>query len=222
MKNSYKVALLAALGLASVSARAYTSGDLLVGIYDPTVANTMVYDLGSFSSLVNGETWTATQMGLSGAGFNATLGGPTVFGVFGATTAGNSSVLHTEYLSTAGRTPNPVADYFTDFASFRSPLLTLANNQGAQAVNGGTDFAFSLGLGNGGLTDALGYNPSTSVSGSASFWAAPDDGSAPTPSGFFTLNSSTETLTYVVPEPATVSLFAGAGLLLVALRRKQA
>lgn len=223
MKNSYKFTLLAALGLAGVaSVQAYTSGDLLFAVYQPGVANTQVYDIGQFSSLFYGESWTADQLGFSGAGFNSTLAPTAEFGIFGALTAGNATVLHTVYQTSAGNTPGTLPSY-VEYSTVKSPLITLANNQGAQPVNGGTDFASSLTLGNGGLTDALGYNPATLVDNSASFWSVADDGSAPTINGYFTLDANSETLTFSaapVPEPTTYSLLAGAGLLIALLRNK--
>jgi hypothetical protein len=221
MNNSYKSALLAVLGLASVSAAqaAYTSGDLLVGVYQPGVANTEVFDLGAFSTLGTSDTWSLSSQ-LAAATFSATLGSTAEFGVYGATTAGNSTVLHTVYMTTSGSTPNTLQSY-TDFGTVRSPILTLANNTGAQPVGSGPDFSSSITIGDGGLADALGYNPASLVTGVADLWSVPDNGGAPVLDGVFNLNPTTEVLSFnAVPEPTTCGLIGGASLLAFVLRNK--
>lgn len=238
MKSSYKLTLLAALGLAGVTAahaQAYNDGtstqpgDLVVGVYQPGSANTEVIDLGSASSLTSGEMWNLSS-GLTAAGITA-LTSTAQFGVVGdlASSTGADAV----YATTGGSTPNKI-NGTSAFASIDSGMGTVAvgpQGVGSQNLSGGWDWKTSADptSPNGTVAANLGYSPSVLVTGQAFLWTILDNNSAPSEDGYFTLNTGTDVLTFntvAVPEPTTYGLLAGAGLLLVSLRntfsRKQA
>jgi hypothetical protein len=219
MKSTYQLALLATLGLASATAAEaqYASGDLLVSVYQQGVANTETLDLGSLATLQSEGSVNLTTYLLT-AGFSSTLNtSSAIFSLTGYTTSG---AVRDIFLSTPGNTPDPIAN-LSAMNVVRSPISTLANNQGAQTVNGGLDYYTSLQIGTGGLTDSLGYNPSTSVLNTADLWTIADNGSAPALDGTLSLNPSTEVLSFTpTPEPATYGLIAGGGLLMLLLRNR--
>lgn len=220
MKSSYKLALLAALGLASVSAvqaQNAVSGDLIVGVYQPGAANTEVVDLGAATSLTDGETWNLSSA-LSGAGI--TLSSTAMFGVAGDVNNGDSTSL---FYSTFGASNTHKIASFSAWNSRDTALTTVplgsevtgsatAWDQEVQPVNSGT------------LGAALGYNIDEPVTGAVQFWSTEANNASPAKDGTFTLNTATDVLTYngitAVPEPSTYGLLAGAGLLVVSLRNQ--
>jgi hypothetical protein len=194
-----KTALLAALGLASVTAaQALTyNGDLVVG-FTVQSGNDLVYDLGSEASITNGETWNLTSA-LTAAGLNSRLS-TVQWGVVGAK---NVSGTRTSWLTIAAGigTPNSV-DGIGAWNAINGSVGTLVAN----------DFS-ALGLGNYATPDsgvdwswnkdtaqgATGGNSSFSITsqdpnttglGSASFWKQINDNSTPTQLGTFTLSSA--------------------------------
>jgi hypothetical protein len=216
MKNSYKLALLAVLGLAGVSA-VQAQSDLIVGVYQPGDANTTAVDLGAFSSLTAGETFNLSSA-LTAAGITS-LTSSGVFGVVGDV-HGSSAATRIVYVTDTG-TPNT----FTGASAFNNINTSVQSIAlGTQAVGSGFDWASE--------TDptapntaaaALGYNISGSVANPINFYAVADNNSAPVLDGNFTLNTSTDVLTFnsvAVPEPTSYGLIAGAGLLIVSLRNK--
>lgn len=220
MKNSYKLALLAAIGLAGVSAaNAYTSGDLLVGIYDSNASSTTVVDLGSFSSLVNGETWDLTSA-LSAAGITVTDGNA-VYGVVGYDI---SAAPYTLFATGGnGNTPNNIRNA-TAFNTPKNDVATIAN--GTQTLTGGVDWYENTI--SGGLVNVLNYDLNTSVGTANTLYSVRDNNTAAIANLNFTLDN-TGTLTYgtvTVPEPSTYAFMTGAGLLMISFRksfrRKQA
>lgn len=231
MKNSYKLALLAALGLASVTAAQAqnyyndgsgnnANGDLIVGLYQPGSVNTSVINLGGFSSLYDGESWTLNTLGLASAGFGSTLSASTVFGVVGDYLnpgAGADAV----YATTAGAAPGNI----NGSGAWGSYDGGLSNVQlGTAATGSSSDWNTQNNpQSSGTMAAAFGYSPNVSVTGVANFWTILDDNSAPTLDGTFTLNPTTEVLTFnvaPVPEPTTCALLGGAGLLLLSFRKK--
>ena len=231
MKNSYKLALLAALGLASVTVAqaqnyyndgtgANAAGDLIVGVSQSGVGNTEVIDIGAFTSLYNGETWNLSSLGLSSAGFSSTLSSSALFGVVGDYNnpgAGADSL----YATTTGFTPNKI----NGSGSFGTDDGGLSNVQlGSAAIGSGNDWVSQNNAQvSGTMAAALGYSPNASVTGVADLFTINDDNSAPQLDGTFTLNPTTEVLTFdtvAVPEPTTYGLVAAAGLLVVSLRNK--
>jgi hypothetical protein len=230
MKSSYKLALLAALGLASVTAahaQAYNDGsstqpgDLIVGVYQPGATSTEVIDLGAFTSLVNGQTWNLSS-GLSTAGI--TLSSTGFFGVVGDFS--NPSGADSVYSTLANGTPSKINGN-SAFSSIDSGFSTIAigpESIGSQNLSGGNDWKTSADPTVSGTAAAsLGYSPDVAVTSGAKLWTINDDNSAPTLDGTFTLNTTSDVLTFnavAVPEPTTYGLVAGAGLLIVSLRGK--
>jgi hypothetical protein len=216
----YKAALLAALGLASVSAQAYTSGDLLVGVYQSGDANTTVVDLGSFSSLQNGEQWNLSSA-LSAAGI--TLTSSSLFGVVGFTGVGP-----TAYVTGAGaaNVPNVESsaagingDLGNDIASIKLGTVNITSGNGLDWY---TETVNPNGGANGGVYADSGDNVNATVGTADTLYTVVGNGSDPTALLNFNLTTGGE-LTYgtvAVPEPATYGLFAAAGLLIVSLRNK--
>jgi hypothetical protein len=232
MKNSYKAALLAALGLISISAAqaqsyndgsgANAPGDLIVGVYDPAVSQTDVIDIGSQSALYNNESWSLSTLGLAGAGFSSTLSSTAQFGVVGDL-AGTKTIPSQLYLTTTGLVPNSLPSR-TAYAQVDSYMGEVA--LGAQTVNSGNDWLSQTTVApqNGSTTmgATLGLNVNATVgTGEGELWTVLSDGSAPTLIGSFSLDPSTEVLTFnEVPEPSTMGLLGGAGVLLLAFRNK--
>jgi len=215
MKNSYKLALLAVLGLASVTAQAATApnGDLIIGIDDSadvggSLSTTYVQDLGAVTSLANGESWTLAA---------GTLDANTVFGLVASIAAS-----HVNYITGAAG----------DISGF-----SVASSSGANAINvdfkkivlgtqtagtqAGWDFQ-SNPINSGFIGAQLGLDVNQNVSASpVTLYSFNDANGAGVADGSFSFNYQTDVLTYsTVPEPTTYGLIAGAGLLVVSLRNK--
>jgi hypothetical protein len=221
MKRTSKFALLSAAALAAVGTVKAAPGDLLVGVYNPAVANTFVADIGSFSSLYNGETWDLSA-GLTSAGFS-TGGGGTIgganFGVVGYNQNGS-----TLYLTTGSGGHPDLSN--SDWGTAAGYVDGMSANLGAQQVltSGGSSsdwYTQTINQYNqsGNLIGALGgYNVNTTQPGNATLIS--EDQFTRNPSGsfdYFTLSTS-GILTYV-PEPSVFS-FAGVGFLLLTFRRR--
>ena len=222
MKNSYKIALLAALGLASISAKAdYTSGDLLVGVYQPGVSQTTYVDIGQFSGLTQGETWDLTTA-LTAAGLQ-NLTSTAEFGVVGVSGS-------TLWATGVGQTLSKGS-----YNNVATAVMSIGNNPAIEST--GTSYSWDTQtfndppasgtlIGGGMNVDAALGNQDTlytDISGT-SVGRPPvlTDGTF-TQDSFFTLtsNGGDDVLTYgAVPEPSTYGLLAGAGLLFITLRNK--
>jgi hypothetical protein len=232
MKQLYKAALLAALGLASVSSvhAAYSAGDLLVG-FTTSSGNDLVYDLGKESNLSNGETFSALSTLLSADFSNLSI---VNWGVIGM--AANSGTVRTAWTTTSpGIAPSTIGNnsqYGTIYGSLNtiagttvtsagahsSPLASATSSWNTETLNGtlASDYVNAY------------ENPNVVGAGSADFSSVLSDGITTTPLGQFTLgaNDSFTFSAVAVPEPTTYGMLAGAGLLVVSmrnqLRRKQA
>ena len=239
MKNSYKVALLAALGLVTVSsARAFTQGDVLLGLTDNSTVNTSahndyVIDIGSLNQFTSTSIKSGTLSASSIASVVGTDSASSVnhlaFGVIGGTSGGvnqwNQSGAYTGPVT--GTAIAGSASLYTSVALGVTPsgngsswtsLVSANPNTGSTDVSGGID-------GNTG-------NPMVFLSGgtaSAAFLSVVYDGTDtqnPTQLGTFAINLSNDTWTYnglnatAVPEPSTYGLIAVAGVLLVGVRRQ--
>jgi hypothetical protein len=219
MKLKYKTLLVTAVLSAAVSAQAAYTGDLLVGFYKNGVANTFVYDIGSFSSLYNGEQWSlGTQ--LTGAGFAAgTPGSGASFGVVGYN---NGS--QTIYSTLDPSTPMPDTT-FISFDTTKVGINTLGANQGAVSIaaGGGADWNSETISGTGATTFVQNFqNPNAGQPDVATLYALATDGSAGQTAFLNFSLASDGTLTYgtvVVPEPSTLAC-AGVGFLLLAFRNR--
>jgi PEP-CTERM motif len=234
MNNQLKAALVAvvAAGLAA-SAQAY-NGDLLVGFWQSGVSTTLVYDLGSYSTLQNGETWNLSLQ-LAGAGFNTSgagfnsgvnfgvvgYNGGTVYSTYNA--GGDISVLNNNDLSA------------TAVNTVKGGINTLGNNQGLQTVDAtgkGADWASETIVGglNTDLVNNL-FNPNATGVGTKNYLytlgstgSLMNDNNADalgSPNNYFTI-SGDGTFTYgvaPVPEPSTTVLMTGLGALVFVFRR---
>jgi len=216
MKLKYKTLLVTAALSAAVSAQAAYNGDLLVGFSKAGVADTLVYDIGSFSSLYNGEQWSLGSQ-LTGAGF---AGGSGVsYGVVGFNFSSQ-----TIYATLDPNSPTPDTT-FLDFNTTRAAISTLGNNQGAVsiALGGGADWNTETISGTGATTFVQNFaNPNAAQPDVATLYALATDGSA-TQTAFLNFSLASDgTLTYgtaVVPEPSTFAC-ASIGFLLLAFRRR--
>jgi len=227
----YRAAILTALGLAGASVQAqsvgtvsvngtYAPGDLLVGIYQPGDPNTTVLDIGSVSSLANGETWSLGSY-LTTAGI--TLGAGAEYGVIGTVNASSSD--KRIYLTQASGSPTPVSGT-ANFNTYNSAIGTIGGYEGPQPLSGGNDWynnTINTANSSGQLVN-LGVNPNAFVgSPDLLYTLQARTGTPETPDLSFNLNDA-GTLTYgtvsAVPEPASYGLIAAAGLLIVSLRNK--
>ena len=193
MKKPYKTAMLAALGLASVStvqAATYPAGDLILGFTTGT-GNDLIYDLGQESSLVNGKTWNLSSLLAGYSNLNNLNWGVIGNGV-------NSGTPRTAWTTTAtGITPNTVTGN-TAFGKLNTAVGSIYSNFSAAgagqslviAANDVTGLSWNTETLNGALTtDYLNAYENPNVMGltSDSFWKVLNDGSAPTLLGSFTL-----------------------------------
>jgi hypothetical protein len=219
MRLKYKTLLVTAALSAAVSAQAAYNGDLLVGFYKGGVANTFVYDIGSFSSLYNGEQWSLGSQ-LTGAGFaGGTPGSGTSFGVVGFNTGSQ-----TIYATLDPISPMPDTT-FISFDTTRAAISALGNNQGAVsiALGGGADWNTETISGTGATTFVQNFaNPNAAQPDVATLYALATDGSAGQTAFLNFSLASDGTLTYgtvAVPEPSTIAC-AGVGFLLLAFRNR--
>jgi len=233
MKTQIKTAIVALALAAATSAQAATyNGDLLIG-FSSTTGNDVIYDLGSFASLVNGQQWNLSS--LLGAYTLSTVN----WGVVGnSTTAANGGIGTSRQIwTTRNGTPGPVTgnpmgasintadgSMYLGFATAGagqslSILSTDDNSWNHQTINPTLTGQYLNVYG----------NPNTVGLSSIALWAATANNSAPTQLLNFSLGAN-GIVTYgtvgVVPEPGTYGALAGAGLLVVSLtnklRRKQA
>jgi hypothetical protein len=216
MRKTPKYALLLASALAvAASAQAqYVNGDLLVGFTGGS--QDFIYDLGQASSLSLGQTWN----------IGANLG--TQFGVLGAQNTGKH-VYATSFdsanennFSPAGLFPNARADITTIAGG-----LTLGNSRtttpAAADWTTGWTYQTAQAAGTPGNTFQNDYfNPNVSVASKAYLYDNLNDGTVIS-DNFFSYNSSSGQLAFgviAIPEPTTVSLLGGLGLLALAVHRK--
>jgi hypothetical protein len=233
----YKAALLAALGLAGVSAaqaQTYTAGDLLVG-FTTSSGSDLIYDLGQASALHNGETFSglSTLLAVDFSSLSALQ-----WGVIGDINSGSP---RTAYTTTAvgGSTPSTITGS-TKMNQINNVMLNFSGDFAGQAPVAGSSTTISANDPNSwnvqttpNATLSTDYintygNPNVTGATSDSFFRIFNNTTAPTLLGGFTLGADDSFTfnTVAVPEPATYGVLAAAGLLLVSLRnqfsRKQA
>ncbi len=230
MKNLYKAALLAALGLATVSAaqaETYNAGDLLVG-FTTASGNDLIIDIGQESALFSGESFSGVSALLTST-YGANLDGVS-WGVIG--NGPNSGTVRTAWTTTSpGSVPatitgnaafgklntaaNALASDFSTSGAIASgqsatPAATLANSWNTETLNGTltTDYVNAY------------ENPNVLGAGQADFSSVLNNASAPTLLGDFTLGADDSFTFSAVPEPTSYGMLAGAGLLVVSLRNR--
>ena len=236
MKHIYQAALVAALGLATIpAAQAYTVGDLLVGFTSQS-GNDLIYDLGSASSLYNGETWSgltslllADVNNASGFGVGTTLGN-LYWGVVG--NGPNSGSPRTAYVTTVtGLIPDTITG-ISAFGKVNTADLAIAGNISSGATSAGQSASPAATAANswnvqtlsGSLTSNYknAYeNPNVLGITTADFSSVLNDGNTSTLLGQFTLGSDGSLTFNAVPEPSTYSLLASAGMLAAILRARR-
>jgi hypothetical protein len=268
MKNHlYKAALLAALGLGSITAaHAQQSGDLVIGFSSTAAGVTQDYqvDLGSFSGMgVNDNLSSALNVSTLQSIFGSSLSGVSV-GIVGW--ANDPNGVNTDLFRSTTRAAGPFTPPYTQADS-----TTPARPTGNGNISGAAADIASLNTSQG---NTAGINKGTSASPGAGSWSdliaqsstaigflgansyagqvgnpmgvlvsdghggvtlnldLYEDNNTSTTGrnfiyqGYFNLdvNGSSDTLTFdpvaAVPEPGTYGMLAGAGLLLVAVRRQ--
>jgi hypothetical protein len=250
MKNTYKFALVAALGIATATGA--QASDLLLGFNDaagPASAhNDLVIDVGSLSSYTATTAFVLANGTYNAAFFNqfaATFGSDANYAnhvaagaVGGSTTPGASALVQTApngglpawtssssaaFLNAAGEAQSPVVGEYASAGPgagmygwsqviAASPTVQGSAPGGNLAGNSVNPMAT---LSGGVLVEQL-YE--STGSGSRGFTP-----SSWSPLGTLTIDMNAQTITYIgtaVPEPSTYGLLAGAGLLVVALRRQ--
>jgi hypothetical protein len=229
-KKMYQAAVLAALGLASVTAaQAVTyNGDLLVG-FTTQSGNDLVYDLGSFSSLTYGETWDLTSA-LAAAG----LGSSVSTAQWGIVGNANSAGIKYSWLTTADGSANPVPNS-SAWLNINSADSTIFSSLSAAGMgNYGTpsssaSYSWNQETAQGGSAAPTAFsnysqNPNSTGLGTVTLSQQIDNGSAPTQAGYFGLAvvGSSDILSFqTVPEPGSCALMAvGGGFLMLIGRNK--
>jgi hypothetical protein len=236
MKNMYKLALLAALGLGSITAAQAANNDIILGFNDPNgpaaAQNDYAIDLGytaqtgQANSLTANSSFTinfssslfATAFGSDSSALNDVLAGIT--GVYSGTAS------RTVFLS-GQSTPSSIAKSpFNNTVSVASGVAT--------GEYGSTSSSATWTTVLGGVQNDTGAPvTSTLVNGivTENLYEATQANSLSTPSAFslvgtFDINANNDTVTFTganvspVPEPATYGLLSGAGMLLLGLRRQ--
>ncbi len=226
MKNKmYQAAILAVLGLASVSAvqAASYNGDLLIGLTTQS-GNDVVYDLGSYSSLTYGETWDLSSA-ISAAGLSLT--GSTLWGIIGA-----QNVSGTRYAYITGNSANSIPG-ITAWNKINTGVATIYNSLStAGAGNYGTPsssltYSWNQQTAQGGAAtgtafSAVSANPnSTGFNYFQAIYQQVAGGSPATDVGGFSLSSAGVLTFETVPEPGTYAMMAvGGGFLMLVGRNK--
>lgn len=247
MKNSYKIALLAALGFASVSvAQAQINindDDLVLGI--TSSSQDYVIDLGQIPATANTSLGSYDLSSFDAASLSAGVVGGDTDGAYDVAGGGDSLFLTKVRSGTAATSyavagtesaPNLISQNNLDasaglvyaIATGITPTSTTGHNAWSQIV---AQSSTAVGSSGGGNIGAYAGNPMGALTSplTLDLWAASDDNE---PNSFNYLGDIqlTETGSSVsvvfdpasvaVPEPSTYGLIAGAGLLAVSLRNK--
>jgi hypothetical protein len=233
MKNQIRTIVLAAVSVASLATTAqaqqslggiYTTGDLLAG-FTTGSGSDAILNLGSVTTLANGQQWDVTA--LLGSSLPSNFGNYSTvqWGVIGANGGfgyGTGSPANIPNLSALNGIKTALSGFGNDLngtSGFGTPSASASGdgswNQGT--VVGGTSTFRSAW-----------YNPNTTGTGTQNFFQVQDNNSAPTQlnPGTWTLSANgggDEILTYgTVPEPSTTALASIAGLVgLLARNRKK-
>jgi hypothetical protein len=222
-KRTQLILTIAAAGaMASTAHATYLSGDLLVGFTSTGAASDYIFDVGAYSSLTSGETWTL------GADLGGTLTSSQfsngVWGVVGAL-----STTKTIY-SSAGALGVPVENP-NAFNTIRGNVQSIgASSVAGAAVTPGQTTANSWYSQTAQPNGTVGNyffnnldNPNVGTGSPAALYANDNLGDTATLLGDFTISGDGNTLTFTaVPEPGTLSILAGFGLLALKFRRQLA
>ncbi len=250
MKNLYKAALLAALGLAGVTA-AQAQSDMLLGFNDAGAnsgaagyQNDYVIDLGAIS----GFTATSTFSGsINQTTFDNAFSsdGSYLNDVAVGVVAENNGVSPKQLYVSATSTPNHIATTQLNNSIASASAITVGSYTTASGISSQLGWSYAVGVApgtpntfNGNATgngnEIMGAVPGVETSlssGDAAFnlYEATSSGSTHsfTEIGTFTVdaNNGVDTISYegvdaAVPEPATYGIFGGMGVLLLGLRRQ--
>jgi len=244
MNKIYKAALLAALGLGSITAaqaQTYSPySDLVLGFNDAASAtsthhNDYVIDLGAISSLTSGETWNINSSLFTAAfGTDVTLANNIAVGIVGGNTppTGENDAF-TTLIGNPTTIPSKTALKIATGGAWAQGLLLGVNSSSTPATSGGWSGAvaaspLSIGSGqtvSGNLGQPLSYLSSGVVSENLYHYSYnADNGTVYTPVlvGTFSIDANANTITFVapVPEPSTLGLMGIAGLAALPLCRK--
>jgi hypothetical protein len=242
MKRSIWITLqtLAALTLMTAAAQAqYSSGDLVLGFTSGS-GNDVVYDLGRVSNFTDGETWSLNSALTSSPGSFTGLGNLNWGGV-GAISLGLSGSAKTVYSTVpVGQGAIPVnVPNTTTFNGIRTSIDTIGQfiTSGPAGIDAASDPAswngetivggsgtFFNNYGSATPNDPNSTTPASFTSGAVveDLYAVKADNTAGHLLGTFSFDS-TGTLTFsasAVPEPTTLSLLGGLGLVGFALRKR--
>jgi hypothetical protein len=220
MNNTIKTGLALASALAAVvSAQAgqYVNGDLLVG-FDGGSSD-YIFNLGSVSSLYQGETWTVGSSLGNNFGVIGSLS--SAAGKFTSTTSYDSA-LNESGLNSA----NTWASALTGIKTLAGGTSAITAGQSRTVVSSDqTSWTFITDQAAGSPGSTLFFNtignPNVPTSGTAYFWELSNDGTI-TGKSYFTYDSASGVLTYgvaIVPEPTSLGLLGVAGLVVIARRK---
>ena len=229
----------AALALATSAAQAqYSSGDLVVGFTSGS-GNDLVYDLGKYSTLTDGQSWNLNSALTSSPGSYTSLGNLN-FGVVGALSLGLSGSAKTVYSTVPTAQGAPVSiPNTTTFNGIRTSVDTIGQfiTSGPAGIDAASDPAswngetivggsgtFYNNYGSATQNDPNSTTPATFTFGAVveDLYGAKADNTPATLLGTFTFDSS-GTLTFnatAVPEPSALSLLGGLGLFMIVARRR--
>lgn len=218
MKKRTTMAWVAAAAFSAASAHAATyTGDLILG-FSSGAGNDFLYDLGPESALSYGEQW---HLGSSLSGFNLNT---VNWGVIGDK---NNSGTRVAWTTTAGGSlPNPIPSSGV-WGTLDTPTKSIFQNFTGTgsgqtlSISATDDNSWNKQTINGTLTTQYvnAYeNPNGYGFSAISFFDVFADASTPGLQGWFSLDQS-GTVSYV-PEPTTLSLVAGVGLLVMVVRRR--
>ena len=233
MKTIYKAVVFSVFGLAGVIPSKATSYDLLIGLSTQSGTD-LIYDLGTASSLSNGETWNLGSL-LTGAGLAGSLS--TInWGVIGNANNADGFNPQATWVTTASLSAPPTINGGDAFNAIDTSIISIESanfggNENSVAGNSATPSANSANSWNtqtisGTLPNNFvnAYrNPNVIGLTSDYLWQVNDNNSTPTDLGSFSLNGSGVVTFNVapVPEPSSLAIVAaGGGFLMLSLRNK--